>query len=405
MRLKFFLIGCICVLACSAQTQLPIDAIIGANPIDSAETGKLGLTVDAVAFVKDNEYDGVHSNGYTLPGFCIEPRLTWQPTTTVRLEAGFHALVFDGANRYPCYVYNDIGRWKGNQYQSGAHLLPFLRADARIGHATFVLGNIYGGIRHGLMEPLLNPEVELSQDPEMGAQILVNLPHYKMDAWINWQSYIFEMDTHQEAFAVGLSQRFLLNKASSQWHWYVPLDLLVQHYGGEQDLKELGLGFQTLLNYGVGVGLWWNAGGTVLRRMNVEAALLGCWQKDGKLWLYDNGIGGSLSVSAYLNRRLHVFGGIVASHRYVSLYGMPFYSTASLKTEGANFAGVVTPHAGVEWCYDFGESYKLGARADVFIPHTGRVTYMDGSTNDATSNAVFSFGLYFRCHPHWLLSH
>ena len=404
MRLKVFLMVCICVFTCSAQIQPFIGSVVGADSIDSAETGKFGLTVDAIAFMKDNEYDSEHSNGYTLPGFWIEPRITWQPMSTVRLEAGFHALVFDGANRYPCYVYNGIGKWKGNQYQSGAHLLPFFRAEAQIGRTTFVLGDIYGGTRHGLMEPLLNYEVDFSQDPEMGAQILVDLPRWRMDAWINWQSYIFESDTHQEVFAVGLSQRFLFNNVSERLHWYIPLDLLVQHYGGEQDIKELGLGVQTLLNYGVGVGLWWNAGGRVLRRVNVEAALFGCWQKDGSLWLYDAGVSGSFNVCAYLGRSFRVFGGIVASHRYVSLYGVPFYSTASLKKEGANFDGVVTPHVGAEWCYDFGSGYALGARADLFVPYTGHATFIDGSMGDATSRTPFSFGIYFRCHPHWRLS-
>lgn len=409
--LVVFLMGCICALGSAAQIQSFVGAggsafigdRVGADSICPGETGRVGLTVDGLCFLKDNEYDGEHSNGYTLPGFWVEPRLTWQPVDGVRLEAGFHGLVFDGANRYPCYAYHDIGRWKGGQYQSGAHLLPFLRAEAQVGRTRFVLGDIYGGTRHGLMEPLLNPEVDLSQDPEMGAQVLVGLRHWRMDAWINWQSYIFEDDLHQEVFTVGLSQRLLLNGAGSGWHWYVPLDLVVQHRGGEQDREELGLGVQTLVNWGVGAGLWWSGGGGVLRRLNVEAALIGCWQKDGGLWLYDSGLGGSLMLNAYVGREWRIVGGVVAARRFVSLYGVPFYSTRSLNVEGANFDGVLTPRVGGEWCHDFGGGYVLGARADVFVPCTGCITYADGSIGASARRTVFSFGLYFRCSPHWRL--
>ena len=386
---------------CNAQIQFFIGDVVGADSTDRTASGHFGMAIDALSFIKDNEYAGEHTNGYTLPGFWVEPRLTFQPSDAVRLELGLHATVFDGANRYPCYAYHDIGRWKGNQYQSGAHILPFFRAVARVGVAQFVIGDIYGGTRHGLMEPLLNQEVDLSQDPEMGAQILVDMPHWRMDAWINWQSYIFEEDTHQEAFTVGVSQRILLNDVTRRWHWYIPVDVLAQHRGGEQDRGDLGLGVETLLNYGIGFGLSWTGTG-ILRKLNVEGALLGNWQKDGHLWKYDSGIGGSLSANAYLGREWRVFAQLVASRRFVSLYGAPFYSTASLNVDGVNFDGVVTPHVGAEWRHDFGSGYVLGARTDIFFPHTGKITYADGRVGDAASKTAFSFGLYFRCSPRWV---
>jgi hypothetical protein len=73
----------------------------------------------------------------------------------IALEVGLHALIFNGANKYPCYAYHDIGTWKGNQYQSGAHLLPWIRAKAQFKYLTVVLGNIFGGQNHQLIEPLL----------------------------------------------------------------------------------------------------------------------------------------------------------------------------------------------------------------------------------------------------------
>ena len=84
-----------------------------------------------------------------------------------------------------------------------------------------ILGNIYGGSNHGLIAPLYNPELNLTADPETGFQVLAGAPWIDLDAWIDWQSFIFRDDTHQEAFTVGLSTRFKLNAPSSTFHCYV----------------------------------------------------------------------------------------------------------------------------------------------------------------------------------------
>jgi ribonuclease HI len=56
-----------------------------------------------------------------------------------------------------------------------------------------------------------------------------------MDTWLNWQSYIFEEDSHQEAFTVGSAWEIGLCPVGRAVSWYVPLQLVIQHRGGEQD--------------------------------------------------------------------------------------------------------------------------------------------------------------------------
>ena len=213
---KYFLAACLALCTLSAGAQ-DLAYRLAATPtaIDTAATRTLAFELDNISFFKDNEFNGQLQNGYSLPGLWVQPKLVWQPLDQIRLEAGLHALIFNGANKYPCYVYHDIGRWKGNQYQRGAHVLPFFRAQAQLKNLTFVLGDIYGGANHRVIEPLMNPEINLTQDPEMGFQLLLDLPRYELDAWINWQSYIFEEDTHQEAFTVGLHQKITLNPQPS----------------------------------------------------------------------------------------------------------------------------------------------------------------------------------------------
>lgn len=369
--------------------------------LDTAEVQTLYFELDNLSFFKDNEFEGQQSKGYSLPGLWLQPKLTYQPLSHLRLEAGLHALIFDGANKYPCYAYHDIATWKGNQYQSGAHLLPFFRAQAELGRVTFVLGDIYGGANHRVMEPLMNPEINLTQDPEMGFQLLVELPRWRMDAWLNWQSYIFEEDTHQEAFTVGFNQRVLLSGSQKAMQWYIPIDILVQHRGGEQDVTDMGV--QTIANGGVGVGLEWNSGRRVLRRLTAEAAVLGCWQQSGQLWPFTTGVGGSLSVAADFVWNFRAFASLFAARDFVSLYGAPFYSTLSQKKVGARFLRLVTPHVGVEWHHTFARSYILGLKVDAYPLAAGRLTHADGRVDASTFSNNFSFGVYMRCNPRFLL--
>ena len=388
----------------SPAELMPADlaTLMAAEPtsIDTARTRELAIDIEALAFFKDNEYGGEHSKGYTLPGFWLRPRLTYQPLDVVRLELGAHALVFDGANKYPCYAYHDIGRWKGSQYQRGFHILPFFRATARWKLTTFVLGDIYGGASHGLMEPLFTPELNLTQDPEMGAQILHRRRRYTLDAWVNWQSYIFEEDTHQEAFTVGLSQRIALTAAPSPLSFYIPIDIVVQHRGGEQDLPKYDLGVQTLANGGIGLGMKWLADRRVLRQLDADVAALGCWQQSGKLWPFDIGVAATAGVSALFRYDFRVFGRIVAAKDFVPLYGSYFFSTLSRKHEDGRFAHVCTPQLGLEWSHTFARDYILGAKAETYLTFTGRMTEPGSSTLPAAFSNNFSFGIFFRCRPH-----
>ena len=382
--------------------------------LDSADVSSLFLALDNISFFKDNEFDGEQAKGYSLPGLRVQPKLVWQPLHQVRLEAGLHALIFDGANKYPCYAYHDIGRWKGNQYQRGAHVLPFFRAQAQLKALTFVLGDIYGGANHRVMEPLMNPEINLTQDPEMGFQLLLQCPRYELDAWLNWQSYIFEEDTHQEAFTVGIHQKVTLHSFPPSYGegtgvgLYIPIDILIQHRGGEQDITDMGV--QTITNGAVGIGVEWYTGRRVLRKLTAEFSALACWQQSGELWPFDVGVAGACMVSADFARDFRAFAGLFYAKDFVSLYGAPFYSTLSQKFEDGRFASILTPHVGVEWSHTFARNYILGAKVDAYPLRAGTFTRTSAeavaegaAVQPAAFASNFSFGIYFRCQPRFLL--
>lgn len=393
-------------LACADSVPQPVDIATRmaaeSAVLDTSHTRQLAVELRAMAFFKDNEYGGEHARGYSLPGFWLRPALTYQPLDFVKLELGAHALVFDGANKYPCYAYHDIGTWKGSQYQRGAHVLPFFRATAVWKKTTFVFGDIYGGASHGLMEPLCTPELNITQDPEMGFQLLHRRRRYTLDAWVNWQSYIFEEDTHQEAFTVGVVQRIALTRPSAPVQLYLPIDIVVQHRGGEQDLPAYDRGVQTITNGGVGLGLRWQPHGGVLRLLDADVAALAAWQQSGKLWPFNLGVAGTAGVSALMRYDLRLFARVAGARNFVPLYGVPFFSTLSQRPEGGRFAYVVTPQIGLEWSHTFARDYIVGAKAETYLTFTGKLTRATGTEPRAFANN-FSFGVFFRCSPRFRL--
>ena len=394
----------------------------GAEPYeaDSTKVRALTVKVGALDFFKDNEFDGNVVKGYSLPGFRLQPRLAYCPIPQISMELGVHATIYEGANKYPSYVFHDIAKWKGSQYQRGAHALPFFRAAAHLhrpggSRVTIAVGDIYGGATHSLLIPLYNPELLLTDDPEAGAQVLVDRPLWHSDVWVNWQSYIFEESTHQEAFTVGWAQRISLLDTSlrstaspcptasprPRHRLGIPLQLLVQHRGGEQDK---GGSVQTLCNGAAGVGLRWNVGHKVVRHVDAEVLALGYAQQAGTLWPFKGGYGVYTKVDVGLNYGLHVRMGYFRANKFITLLGSPYFGAVSTKTEGACYPDhPQTAHLALDYSRTFGKHYALGAKVETFCNAPGRMRLADGTMQNTTTTFNTSFGIYLRLNPSFLL--
>lgn len=433
------IITTLAALTATAQTDGPLTRRLGTHDYrtDTAAVGRLDLDVDALAFFKDNEFDGHVLRGYSLPGFRLQPRITFTPLQQIRLEAGFHATVYDGTNKYPSYAFHDIATWKGNKYQPGAHVLPFFRATASLGPApnaasrrsrtTIVLGDIYGGQVHGLVQPLYSPELSLTDDPEMGTQIIVDRPRWHSDLWLNWQSYIFEEDTHQEAFTVGWTQRVELGRRpdpDSHRHHRIGLNLQVvaQHRGGEQDITTLGT--QTLANAAAGLDYEWRpTHPAAITAVTAEAYGLMALQQSGHLWPFNLGAALWASTSVEFIRDLRVsLGAFHAPRHFCSLFGSPYFGTLSLKHTGHTFATMTAGYWGVEYGRTFTVparrdgrqrpfigSFTVGGKLDGYVSACGTMTPRTDTPVEAPQTiaahvrAPFSFGIYFRATPSFVL--
>lgn len=389
MKRFFLLVMCVC-FSLWGMAQPWTALATSSHRIDKNEVGELRFEIDNISFFRDNEYSSSLTKGYSLPGLWLQPKLTYAPLSKIKLELGLHALIFNGANKYPCYVYHDIGTWKGSQYQDGAHLLPWFRAQAEFQHVSIVLGDIFGGENHGLGEVLWNHETNLSQDPEMGVQLLWDRPHLHADTWVNWQSYIFEEATHQEAFTVGSCWDIQYGQEEKNTRWSTPVQLLIQHRGGEQDTTAMGV--QTICNFSLGERMRWNAQRKHLHHVTAEANLLVCYQQSGHLWPFDKGLAYHAAAEANLWDKLSFQGGVAhMPHHFVSLYGNPFFTTLSQKN-GQSYRKLTTAYVRTFYSHTFAKHYTLGAEAEAYQ------CWFAGK-----SEFNFSFGIYLRLNPTFLL--
>ncbi len=372
--------------------------------IESGSKGKLLVEIDNISFFKNNEFNSTFQSGYTLPGFWFQTRGVYYPLSNLKLEAGFHSIWFWGATHYPAFAYKGVSTWRGEESSKRVHLLPFFRAHVALTeNLDFVIGNIYGGENHRLIEPLYNPELNLISDPESGAQMLYRTPWIDLDTWVDWQSYIYELDTRQESFVYGLSTRFKVNAPKSCVHIYIPIQGLIQHKGGEAVLVDKSI--QTIMNGAVGAGLKWNVGHHVLKSVNVEFDIAGYIFPKGNTYYKDNGMGSYAELSFRL-KNFNVKTSYWSCRNFIPIFGNVFYSSVSTKNEEMVYDRPKMLCMSVDYTRTIGKGFKLGLVAESFYFLSGSMSSLQTGLPQSPAfgaNRNISVGVFLRVNPSFLL--
>lgn len=371
--------------------------------IDPNRKGELRIDADNLSFFQDNEFKGDVVKGYTLPGIWLRPRMVYYPLSNLKIEAGAHLLYYSGAQQYPVMAYEGIADWKKREKsENGIHALPFFRAQlAALGNKlNLVLGNIYGGSTHRLIEPLYNPELNLSADPETGLQLLFNSRFVDTDFWINWQSFIFKNDNHQEQFTLGLSTRVKLNRPESPVHVYFPLQMVAQHQGGEIQDEDYH-GVTSVANLAVGAGVDWNIKGSFLTQIQAESEFLAYKQLTGTRWELGKGHAFHSSVTLRA-KEFSLKTGYMGSHHFVSLLGSPFFGSLGMTSAKAIYPNPKTIYSSAEYSHRFGKICSVGVDVTYYqyLPGKARI---DGLWTHPAASGSISAGVFLRISPSLLI--
>jgi hypothetical protein len=388
----------------SLKSQLVDSLFVVDSRIDICRKGDLSIDIDQMSFFKNNEFNSTVQKGYTLPGFWLQLKALYYPLKNLKLEAGVYSIWFWGTTRYPAFAYKEIVKWSGRDYSNNVHVLPYFRTHISLSeNLDIILGDIYGGSNHGLIEPLYNPELNLTSDPEAGLQLLYRNKWLKSDFWIDWQSYIYKLDSHQEAFVFGLSNRFLLNSPESKYHIYFPVQGLLQHRGGEIDTTRSEV--ETIVNASAGAGFRWNTNRKVLKCLNLEYSLVGYVFHTGSIYDLKRGAGHFSKLSVQLDK-FNISSSYWYCNYFISMFGSNFYGSVSTKEDGKYFRKPRMLHLNVDYTYPLGKGFVLGANAELYYYLSGTMFSNDNTPNFDPAfgkNSNFSLGIYLRVSPSFLI--
>lgn len=366
--------------------------------IDSSEIKKLYLEVDVLSFFKNNEFTGEKVKGYTLPGFCMSPHLSLAFSKNVRMEVGANILRYWGSEIYPCYSYLGIAEWESERYQKGVHILPIMRAQFSITDSFhIVFGTLYNRNSHLLCTPLYNNELNYTSDRESGIQILYDNRFHSSDLWVNWQSFIFENDIHQEMFVFGYSSRTNIIKTDYGLEIGIPLQFVAQHRGGEVNIAETH-SIQTYSNYAAGLFGKYSFGGKYFKDITFACYYIGFTQNVGTLYPFNNG----WAIYPELSIRIHDFQldmGYFVGKDFISLLGSPHFGNISAKTPDMIFDKMDMFMVEIEYCYHKSKYFSFGIEGSFihYFPYTSfRPEY--GTMERKRANS-FSFGLFLDINP------
>lgn len=385
------------------QAQMDSLLFLENSKINENDTRKLSFCLDNLNFIKNNENKGCFTKGYTLPGLWLLPRFSYQPLKNLKVEAGLYMLRFWGSEAYPNFNYSDIATWKGEDYQHGFHAIPYFRVHYAVTpHFNIVMGHIYGRNNHQLIEPLYNPEMGLTADPESGLQLLWHTRPADVDMWVNWESFIFQNDNHQESFTYGLATRFKLNAPQSKIHVYMPLQALYQHRGGEINTEATDRSVKTWLNAAAGYGMDFHLRNRYFKKLNLEADFVYFAQQKGQLIPFDKGYGlhGKLTADIY---RFRIHAGYWQCHNFATIFGNPLFGAISTYDKSVQYRDPKMLYFRLEYAQPIGKGFYWGIHTDVYNNFPADAYNATDGWHREPNAISFLAGIYLRLNMNFLI--
>lgn len=269
-------IMCLLLLPFGMKAQLNNTTLETFQHIDSTKSKQLSFEFQSFSFLKNNEYFLKIADGYTLFGNQLSPKLTYQPASNVRIEAGV-------------FVWKDFGNDALTSVQ------PIFTVKIQKKSSQFLFGNLEGNLNHHLIEPMMNPERVILKRQEYGLQYTKRKTNTFFDSWIDWQKMIYSNGSNfKEQIFAGLSWN---KKVIIKPNFYlsIPLQLTFQHYGGQQTTDTGQV--VTNINTAIGVEAEWRMKG-FFQAIRLQNYFVGYRQNSGYHPYFPGGSGLYMNLTA-----------------------------------------------------------------------------------------------------------
>lgn len=217
IRRTLCLLALVATADATAQTAWLFEPMVAdarfAAPQEASSLFIPAADLDAVFFFKNNEYFAPAAEGYTLPGYLLRPTLTWG-REQLALTGGLQALQYGGMDKMRYVRLFAAVRWQATDF------------------LAIQMGCLPGSASHLIHEVVQDPELQLTEKPELGLQISVRRPSLNAEAWINWRKFIFIGDTVPERFTAGLKAVFA-PRTEACAAFSLNASLVFEHIGGQ----------------------------------------------------------------------------------------------------------------------------------------------------------------------------
>ncbi len=246
---KNFCMAILVLISAKNYAQTSTNALESTYSYNRNKLGKVQFNISALGYVRNNEYFNEITDGYTLFGYYLNPKISYQPHEKVQLELG-------------AFARKEFGS-KGLQ-----ELQPTFTVRIQQNNWRFLFGNLEGNLNHRMIEPLMSFERLIKAPLEHGLQVKYQKTNTLkktnttdetfFDSWLDWQRNTGPGQSNQEHIWAGLS-------------FYSPaivvmgikLKALAQgsvfHMGGQNIQSTLPV--RTLLNTALGVRVQKDFGG------------------------------------------------------------------------------------------------------------------------------------------------
>jgi hypothetical protein len=297
------------LLSLSSFAQAQFFSDLALNDSSARPTNeKYGLRFNSIAFFKNNEYFHPLVEGYTLPGFMVQPRFFYEAGEKFSLEAGIHLSQISGKKDL-----NSVD--------------PLFRATYNVTPSfSVLLGWIKGTTHHQLIEPLFQWERMYTNPLEYGVQFLVNRDKFKLDTWIDWEKYIEFNDPFQEELTFGTTSKVLLLKKNNLELW-LPVQATIKHKGGQ--IISIDVPLTTIANWASGVNVSLTQPSGVVKRILFDFYYVGYKElSPTKQQRYEEGFGLYPVLSANISM-FQASLGYWYGHQFIATKGEPLFLSVS----------------------------------------------------------------------------
>lgn len=337
--------------------------------ISQSDSGKLFLGIQNYNLFKNNEYNNNIDQGFTIFGSAVNTSLKYYPTSKILIEGGVHLLAYYGTGKLDRIT--PIIRF---QYQ------PYI-------NFRIVIGNLYGGLNHGFIEPLYRFERYIEDSPETGLQLLYTSNHFDSDLYLDWRQYIFrDSYSEKEKFTLGWNSKVKFLNPETPFQVELPVQILCIHSGGQVDTTSIPP--VTLMNLATGAIVKYRFNNNIVS----EAGVIFYYALYNDLSHEKNQIfknGNAIYPLVYAKSKLlNVYFGYWNASNFIAPLGEPIFSSISYIDENLSFPERELILFKIDFHHQISRGAFLGVR------YEGYYDLLGTNINEKETQYDFSYGVY-----------